>query len=153
MRHRHLDISPGTPVGELGLAAIDDLLERGDVGDWAPLLADVARDPWGRVADRILHLVEHHPMPGRSALWRSWVEERRAAAEGFHAGAALRRLRAARGLTQQQVADRLGMTQPEISKLERRRDVTVSTFRSYVGAVGGRLELLAVLDGESLEIG
>lgn len=149
MRHRHLEIAEGTPVAGLGLEAIDDVLDRGDLSDWQPLLRAVRRDPRGAVSERILHLVERHPMHGTSALWRSWIEALRQDAEQVHIGQALGALRRARGLTQQQVAGLLEMTQPEISKLERRRDVRVSTLRAYVGAVGGQLALSArFADGE-----
>ena len=150
MRHRHLDIPSSTKVEDLGLGALDDLLDRGDLGDWKPLLHAVARDPWGSVSQRILHLVDRHPMQGTSALWRSWIETRRAAKEPVHVGRALGALRRARGLTQQDVATRLDMTQPEVSKLERRADVRVSTLSAYVGALGGRLVVSARLaDGDA----
>ena len=150
MRHRHLEIANGTPVAELGLEAIDDMLDRGDLSDWQPLLQAVRRDPRGPVSDRILHLVERHPMHGTSSLWRSWIEALKAEAEPVDIGQALGALRRARGLTQQQVADLLEMTQPEVSKLERRRDVRISTLRSYVGALGGQLVLSAQFaDGEA----
>lgn len=151
MRHRHLDVPSSTRVGDLGLEAVDDLLDRGDLGDWEPLLHDVARDPWGPVSERILHLVDSHPMQGTSALWRSWIEARRATKkEPVHVGRALGELRRARGLTQQEVASRLDTTQPEVSKLERRWDVRVSTLSAYVGALGGRLVISARLaDGDT----
>jgi hypothetical protein len=152
MRHRHLDLAPDTPASDLGLAAIDDLIERGDLADWQPLLMEVARDPGGPVAERVLQLVRHHPMQGRSQLWRSWIEARRQPSEAFHAGSALRNLRLRRGLTQQRVAERMSMTQPEVSKLERRREVTLSTVRAYVAAVGGRLELRAMFDDDAVPI-
>lgn len=142
MRHRHLEVDPATPVVELGAAALDDLLDRGDLDDWAPLLREIRRDPGGAVADRVLDLVESHPVYGTSALWRRWIAEQRDVSS-FDAGAALRRLRLGRRVTQQELADRLGTTQPEISKLERRRDVRLSTMRAYVAALGGRLELAA----------
>lgn len=74
MRHRHLDDPPGTPVEDLGLAAIDDLLDRGDLDDWRPLLRAVGADPWGRLADDVLHLVRAHPMYGTSVLWELTIE-------------------------------------------------------------------------------
>ncbi|MSO94337.1 MAG: XRE family transcriptional regulator [Thermoleophilia bacterium] len=90
-------------------------------------------------------------MQGTSVLWRSWIENRRATKERCHVGEALGTLRRTRGLTQQEVATRLDMTQPEISKLERRRDVRVSTLSAYVGALGGRLVVSARLaDGDVL---
>lgn len=150
MQHRHLELDPATPAAELPAAAIDDLLERGDLADWAPLLREIQREPWGAVADRVLDLVARHELYGTSALWRAWIEELRAGEPPFHAGAALRRLRLDAGLTQAQVATRLGLTQPEVSKLERRPDVRLSTLRSYIGAVGGRLALVVRRgDGET----
>jgi hypothetical protein len=82
MVHRHLDYPPGTPVEELGPAAIDDLLDRGDLRDWAPLFRAVAAEPWGRVAEMILHLCEAHPMYGTSRLWPAYIAHRRASAMG-----------------------------------------------------------------------
>lgn len=152
MRHRHLEVDPARPVDELGAAALDDLLDRGDLEDWMPLLREIRRDPGGEVANRVLNLVESHPMYGTSSLWRTWIAEQRAASSAFDAGAALRRLRLARRLTQQQLADRLGMTQPEISKLERRRDVRLSTMRAYVAALGGSLELVARFGEEEVQL-
>ena len=153
MEHRHLDVDPGTPVAELGLAALDDLLERGDLEDWQPLLAEVRRNPEGAVADRILHLIDRHPMAGTSELWRSWIEGRRVASHEQHVGARLKALRRKRCLTQRQVAERLGMTQPEVSRLERRSDARLSLVRAYVRALGGELETTARFGDETVDLG
>ncbi|MGI8823896.1 MAG: helix-turn-helix domain-containing protein [Acidimicrobiia bacterium] len=60
--------------------------------------------------------------------------------------AGLRRLK---GLTQVELAERLGMSQSDLSKLERRRDLRLSSLRSVVRALGGELELRASLpDGD-----
>jgi DNA-binding XRE family transcriptional regulator len=149
MDHRHLDVEPGTPVAELGLAALDDLLERGDIDDWQPLLAEVRREPHGAVADRILHIVERHALQGTSALWRSWIGGHRASHSEMHLGRRLAELRRRGGLTQQEVAGRLGMTQPEVSRLERRSDARLSLTRAYVRALGGELETTARFDDET----
>ncbi len=55
----------------------------------------------------------------------------------------LRELRLAAGLSQEVVAGRLGVGQAAVSKVERRRDVGLSTLRAYVRALGGSLELRA----------
>ena len=61
----------------------------------------------------------------------------------------LHELREARRLTQEQLGEQLGVAQAEVSKLERRADMYVSTLRRYVAAMGGRLEIRAVFpDGE-----
>lgn len=152
MRHRHLEVDPETPVAELGAAVLDDLLERGDLDDWAPILREIRRDPRGELAERVRRLVEHHPMYGTSPLWRGWIAEQQAASPAFDAGVALRRLRQRSRLTQQDLADRLGTTQPEISKLERRHDVRLSTMRAYVEALGGSLRLVAHVGGDEAEL-
>lgn len=53
----------------------------------------------------------------------------------------LNRLRAARNITQKQVAETLGTDQANISRLERRRDMHLSTLRNFVEAIGGELEI------------
>lgn len=152
MRHRHLDVDPSTPAGDLGLAALDDLLDRGDLDDWQPLLVEVRRDPHGPGAERVLQLVAAHPMYGTARLWRSWIEGLREASPAPHAGEALRAARTRRGLTQSDVAARMDVAQPEISKLERRRDVRLSTVRAYIGALGGRLRLVARFEDGDVEL-
>jgi predicted transcriptional regulator len=65
---------------------------------------------------------------------------------------ALDRMRKARNLTQQSVALELGIDQGAVSRIEKRADMYISTLRSYVEAVGGRLELHAVFPGETLDL-
>lgn len=55
----------------------------------------------------------------------------------------LNELRKARGLTQEELARRLGTRQANVSKLERRADVRVSTLRDVVEAMGGELRITA----------
>ena len=45
------------------------------------------------------------------------------------------------GLTQNDVADRMRVTQESISRLERRKDMHISTLKRYVEALGGQLEI------------
>jgi DNA-binding transcriptional regulator YiaG len=52
-------------------------------------------------------------------------------------------LRAARQISQAQLADILGIKQPTVAKLERRADMYVSTLRNVVRAMGGELEIIA----------
>ena len=64
----------------------------------------------------------------------------------------LGQLREARKMTQAQVAEALGSSQANVSKLERRDDVYLSTLSGYVEALGGRLELRAVFPDEAISI-
>ncbi len=55
----------------------------------------------------------------------------------------LNELRRARALTQRDMAKMLEVNQPAVSKLEQRTDVYVSSLRSYIEAVGGKLKIVA----------
>jgi hypothetical protein len=79
--HRHLDYPRDTPAEALPRAAIVDILERGDLADWQPIATAIANDPTGPFAEDVLRLIETFPMYGTSALWRAWIDRRRARAE------------------------------------------------------------------------
>jgi len=64
-------------------------------------------------------------------------------------GRRLSELRTLAGLTQTQMAKRLGMTQGAISGLEAREDTYVSTLRKYVEALGASLHIDARFNSAS----
>jgi len=65
----------------------------------------------------------------------------------------LHQLRKARELTQTKIAEDLHIGQGDVSKLERRTDMYVSTLASYLQAVGANLEIRAVFpDGRAVKI-
>lgn len=101
--------------------------------DWAEVAAEDLADPAFRA------LVEEV-----EADQRQWAREYRST---------LVALRKALHVTQSEVAERTGATQPEVSRLERRDDVLVSTLRAFVGALGADLELVArFADGHVVRI-
>jgi transcriptional regulator with XRE-family HTH domain len=87
------------------------------------------------MAKKFRDLVAHKP-----AAWHAAVEERK---QALLADMPLHELRRARQLSQEQLAEELGATQPEISKMEHRTDMYVSTLRRFVEAMGGELEIIA----------
>jgi DNA-binding XRE family transcriptional regulator len=54
----------------------------------------------------------------------------------------LRDLRKAQDLTQERMAELLGVGQESISRLEGRADMLLSTLRGYITAMGGSLDLV-----------
>ena len=56
---------------------------------------------------------------------------------------ALNELREAVNLTQESLAETLGVKQASISKMERRSDMYLSTLRKIIEAMGGELEIVA----------
>ncbi|MER8942890.1 helix-turn-helix domain-containing protein [Mesorhizobium sp. M0915] len=57
----------------------------------------------------------------------------------------LRELRQLAGKAQVDIASALNIKQPSVSKIEKQADMYLSTLRSYVEAIGGRLELTVKL--------
>ena len=80
-------------------------------------------------------------MKGLSPARRKKIEARAAAliAEEM----SLRDLRQALTLTQERMAETLGIGQDGVSRLEKRSDLLLSTLRTYIEAMGGQLSLIA----------
>jgi DNA-binding XRE family transcriptional regulator len=156
MIHRHLDLGSDLPVRELPLAALHDLLERGDLDDWRPLLQEIEERPNGEVARAVARLVDVYPMYGTSSLLRAWLDRCRHRVAGSHCEErevfSLAGLRLALGLTQSEVARVLDISQSDYSKLERRKDVRVSTLRAVANALGGLLRLEVELPERTVEV-
>lgn len=156
MIHRHLDYQAGTPAAELGAAALDDLLDRGDLDDWRPLARAVDGQPWGQVAETVLRLCSAHRMGGTSRLWPAFIAECRAGRLGAGGAAwpkaappaTLESLRVAAGLSQAELGSRMAMNQSEVSKLESRPNPGIRTLQRVVLALGLRLHLIVEGTGD-----
>ena len=64
----------------------------------------------------------------------------------------LEELRKARRMTQARLAETLGVKQGEVSKIEHRTDVYLSTLAGYIEALGRKLEIRAVLPDREMRI-
>ena len=80
-------------------------------------------------------------MDALDAKRRKKVQAR--AAELIAEEMSLRDLRRALEMTQVRMAEVLGIGQDGVSRLEKRSDLLLSTLRSYVEAMGGKLQLVA----------
>ena len=65
----------------------------------------------------------------------------------------LAEIRKRRGLTQAQVADRMGVGKSRISQIEKGSVSTRDVLDRYVEALGGRLSLMADFGDELLRVG
>lgn len=78
-----------------------------------------------------------------SELTKNFSPERlarvRAKAEALKTGATINRLRTEAGLTQAELAQRLGITQQAVSKMEWGEEIQVGTFRRVIAALGCEL--------------
>ena len=90
---------------------------------------------------------------------RARMDEKRKAYDVLIRLSELSELRRERGLTQVELAEALGVSQPAISKLEAAAsqdnvsgsDIFLSTLAGYIEALGGRLELHATFPGHPEE--
>ena len=64
-------------------------------------------------------------------------------AEAMLIDMALQDLRRSRSLTQEDLAEELGLNQSALSKMEHQQDMYISTLRRILNAMGGKLKLVA----------
>ena len=128
---------PTIEIKMLGAAYFAALRET----DPQPMLAESERLFERVLADyaRIDHL-PHHRYPGRVRSLGEVAERD------------LRELRELAGSTQNEVAGELEMDQGQLSRFERQDDRLLSTLRRYVEALGGELEVTAVLGDKRITL-
>ena len=68
------------------------------------------------------------------------------------ASMSLDEIRKARQMTQSKLALALGVNQGEVSKIEHRTDIYLSTLTGYLEALGGKLEIRAVFPDREMRI-
>lgn len=106
-----------------------------------------------------------------AARWRTWDEikadrpltpeqdarvkelKKRMLAE--HRASRLAEIRTAYGLNQKELADRLGVTQSRVSRIEHGNvdQSELATLRAYVAALGGEVEIVAKIGDEEITVG
>ncbi len=59
------------------MAAIEDILDRGTIPDWAPLVREIEADPFGDVADKTMRICATRDIYGSSKLFRRLIETAR----------------------------------------------------------------------------
>lgn len=76
--------------------------------------------------------------------------EARSRTNAYILGYQLAQLRKRKGLSQSAVAERMGISQPRVSKLEKGdlAQMEVDTLRRYVDAIGGHLRIMADFDND-----
>jgi transcriptional regulator with XRE-family HTH domain len=80
---------------------------------------------------------------------RAWAKAR---AKEMMAEMLLAEIRRLTGQTQEDVAAKLGIKQPTLSRLESQDDMQVSTLRRLIEALGGKLEIVAHLPKGDIRI-
>jgi hypothetical protein len=108
-----------------------------------------AGDAAGKRAARAIRVQMVHA--GRSTVRRG-RDGKAAANETVTVPMTLRALRESVGRTQGEVARKVSMTQPQLSRVEARRDHLISTLRKYIRALGGEIEVVALVKGTRVSL-
>jgi transcriptional regulator with XRE-family HTH domain len=66
--------------------------------------------------------------------------------------AGLTALREEAGLSQRELAKRIGVSQPRVAAIERSQNVTLEVLEEYVDAIGGRLEVNVVRGTQTIPL-
>jgi transcriptional regulator with XRE-family HTH domain len=73
-------------------------------------------------------------------------------AKVFHRKVTLTELRGLKKLTQVQIASTMKISQANLSKMENRDDMHISTLRNYIDAMGGELTIIAEFPERDVEL-
>ena len=132
-----VEFSDGTAgVAELAGHLTDILEPLKDPEVFARAVVDGSGVSWGDDADvdaEFIYALAHHlspPTPGDDVAPN-------------HMQVSLRQLRRMTGKTQAEVAGAARLAQSEVSRIEGRADVLLSTLRRIVGAMGGEIDIVA----------
>ncbi|HLN17890.1 MAG TPA: helix-turn-helix transcriptional regulator, partial [Acidimicrobiales bacterium] len=89
----------------------------------------------------------------KKVLQAPGAKERVAAIEDeLRLATGLTALREEAGMSQRELAKRLGVSQPRIAAIERSRNVTIEVLDQYVSALGGTLEVSVVKGRRKLSL-
>ncbi len=119
---RNVDASPDDDVRTWPYEALITVIDRGLVGDWKPVFAEVRRSPWGRVARRVEGYLSYREPDGVSTLFALAIERARDDADQRDRTEVAARVRGA--------IDRSGLTNREFARLVGTSASRLSTYVS-----------------------
>lgn len=115
---RNVDASPADDVHTWPYEALVTVIDRGLVGDWQPIFAELRRSPWGKVARRVERYLSYREPDGVSTLFALALERARSAADRADRAAVAARIRNAvvgSGLTNAEFARLVGTSASRFS--------------------------------------
>lgn len=91
-------------------------------------------------------------------LWNKFSDEEKAEIEARYQRLraeymTLQEIRKNKNITQEDMASLLGIKQENVSRMERRQDIKLSTLKEYVEALGGEIQINAIFpDNKTISI-
>ncbi|MEN8235508.1 MAG: helix-turn-helix transcriptional regulator [Actinomycetota bacterium] len=119
---RNVDASPEDDVRTWPYEALVTVIDRGLVGDWRPILAELRRSPWGRVARRVEQYLSYREPDGVSTLFALAIERARVDADQADRAEVVARVREA--------VSRSALTNAEFARLVGTSASRLSTYLS-----------------------
>ena len=119
---RNVDAALTDPVQTWPFEALVEIMERGLIADWRPILHELRREPWGVVARKVERWVAMSPEEPAAALFALAVGRVRQRAEDDERLEVARRVRVAvreSGLTAAEFAVRIGTSASRLSTYTR----------------------------------
>jgi len=115
---RNLTITPDDPVTSWPTEAVQAALERGDLEHWQRIVAELKRDPWGRIARQLEEVLRHSRPYGIADAMETVLARARARAEASErdeVATEVRRSIARSGLDRSEFASRIGTSPSRLS--------------------------------------
>jgi len=115
---RNLTIAPDAPVSEWPTEAVQIALERGDLGDWQRIVAELRTDPWGKTARQVEEVLSHSRPYGIADAMETALSRARARAEATERATVAADIRGAvqrSGLSRAEFASRIGTSASRLS--------------------------------------
>ena len=128
---RNVVATPSYPVDSWPFEALVETLERGLVPDWQPVLADIRRHPWGRVARRVgrwAAMLEGDPAARLFTLAIERARQRRETDERDEVAHEIRDAIAGSGMTAAEFAASVGTSASRLSTYATGRVVPSATM-------------------------
>lgn len=115
---RNLTTSPDDPVSTWPTEAVQAALERGDLGDWQRIAAELRRDPWGTTARQLEEVLSHARPYGVADAMETVLARARARADARdreEVAVEVREAIADSGLSRAEFAARIGTSVSRLS--------------------------------------
>lgn len=128
---RNVDVSPTDPVETWPTEAIEAVMERGSLSEWAMIASAVRARPWGRVARTVEAVLTYSRPYGVDVLLERAIADARAevaAAERAEVAATVRAALDRSGLTRREAARVLGTSTSRLSTYATGRVVPSAAF-------------------------
>lgn len=115
---RNVDADAGDPVRTWPYEGLVEVMERGLIGDWKPILVEIRRDPWGGVARKVERWAAHSPEEPAAPFFVLVIARARQDAQEQERADVARRVREAiarSGLTGSEFALHIGTSASRLS--------------------------------------